>query len=81
MIIVYKLPREYLIYILYGFIDKVVLSCIDDHSSSGSGASVRQGADVWSFLCTKEETEPYNAKVAFKPIVSGTPLIVSGRLK
>ena len=42
---------------------------------------LKLSTDIWSFLCTKEGTEQYKAKAVFKPMLSGTPLIASGKYR
>ena len=36
---------------------------------------------LWSFPCTKQDTEDYKAVAVLKPMLSGTPLVASGKYR
>ena len=42
---------------------------------------LKDACALWSFQCTKEDTEDYSAVAVLKPMLSGTPLVASGEYR
>ena len=42
---------------------------------------LKDNNELWSFLCTKPGYDEYKSKVAFEPMISGTPLIADGEYR
>ena len=42
---------------------------------------LKQNHDIWSFVCTTQETEIHEAKAVIKPMLSGVPLVASAEYR